>query len=107
MEDLLKNAVYIGWGVATIVVFGILFARRVRSYRRHHDARSRRELLAAFALWAVAIAAGTAIFLALLIPPGTGIRLIATFTALGMYLAAGIVMVTEPFDDEDDKVVAR
>lgn len=94
-DDPIATVGYLLWGIGTIIVFSIVVRRRHHSWQLHHDPRSRRELIAASALYVVAWAAGLSIVLALLIPPGTGIRGFFVFTALGMFTAAGIVMATE------------
>ena len=82
------------WGGGTVLVWGGVLRRSIQSHRIHHDARSRRELIAMSALFLVALASGVAVALALFGTAGTGIRSFATTVALGAFLGAGIVLLS-------------
>jgi hypothetical protein len=91
----LKFAIYVVWGLGTVVVYGIVLRKRRRSYRLHHDARSRRDLISGLALFITSLCSFLAITFVLFGEPGTGIRGLFAATALGAYLGAGIVMASE------------
>jgi len=102
MPDIdVRLAVLLVWGGGTVAVWGAVLARSIRSHRIHHDARSRRELLAMSALFLTALAAGLAVALALFGPDGVGLRSFSTTLALGAYLGAGIVLLSARDVGED------
>jgi hypothetical protein len=83
------------WGGGTLGAYAQVFLNRWRGYRRHHDARSRRDLLEAAGLLLTAFGASAAIALLLFGPIGNGIRGVAVALALGGFLAVGIYMAQE------------
>jgi hypothetical protein len=89
------------WGGGTVVAYGTVFLHRLRSYRLHHDTRSRRELITSFSLLLTAASAAFATGMVLLGPTGTGIRGWFVALALGAFFAAGIVMASETKSDVD------
>lgn len=88
-------AVLLIWGGGSVAVWGQVLRHGLRSHRLHRDARSRRELLARFALFIVALGSALAVILAMFGESGSGLRSFATAVALGMFAAAGIVMAME------------
>ena len=91
----IRFIVIAGWGIAVAVVYSFILAREWRSYDRHHDIRSRRDLLAAFGRWIVAMASCLAILGILFGDYVAGIRGALTALALGAFLGAGIVELTD------------
>lgn len=83
------------WGGGSVLVYGRVLYLRIRSYLIHHDGRARRELLAAAALFLVALGCGISVAFLLFGVSGTPVRQTAVSIALGAFLAAGIIMATE------------
>lgn len=83
------------WGGGCLFTYGTVLARRVRSWRVHHDTRARRDLMSGFALFLTAFAAAAAITFVLFGEAGTGIRGFFTAMALGAFVANGAVMARE------------
>jgi len=90
---------YLIWGLGTLVVYGVVLFKRRHAYVQHNDARSRRDLIEAIALFIVAFGASLAITFVLFGEAGSGIRGWASAVALGAFSAAGLVMATERHDD--------
>jgi hypothetical protein len=88
------------WGIGTVIVYGDVLRGRYRAFRAHRDARGRRELYAAFALFLVAAASALSIFTVLFGPAGTGIRGLVVAISLGAFTAAGLVLRGERGEPE-------
>lgn len=84
-----------GWGVAVAVVYTLVLVRDYRAFLHHHDARGRRDLLASFARFLTALAACLAIMAVLAGNNGVGVRGALTALALGAFLGAGLVELTD------------
>lgn len=93
--DWLRLALVIFWGGGTLWFYGQVLAKRLRSWRLHHDKRSKRDLIAGIALFMVALSSSLSILVVLLGAGGTGIRGFFAAISLGAFLAAGIVMASE------------
>lgn len=91
----LRLAVLLVWGGGTVFVYGRVLRGRYRSFSLHRDERSRRELMASFALFLTALCSCLAVGFVLFGQAGTGIRAFSTAVALGAFFAAGIVMSSE------------
>ena len=83
------------WGVGTVAIYVVVLAQRLMAYWRHNDRRSRRDLLEGFALFLVALGAGSAVGFVLFGEAGATPRGIATAVALGAFTGAGLVMASE------------
>lgn len=89
------------FGVGTPLAWSIATIHSYRSWRKHHDARAGRELLAVMALLLAAMASGFVIFLAVTQPDtGTALRRVFSAFAGGMFFAAGIVFAVEQSKDD-------
>jgi len=86
---------YAIWGIGTLFIYGLILARSVSGARRHHDARSRRELYGDLAYFIVALASSVSITFALFGEPGTGLRGLVIASALGAFTAAGVVKLKD------------
>lgn len=84
-----------GWGIAVAIVYTIVLVREWRAYARHHDIRARRDLFASFARFLTAMAACLAILATLAGDTLVGLRGALTLLALGAFLGAGIVELTD------------
>ncbi len=82
------------WGGGTVLVYGRLLAHRWQVNRERHDRRSRRDVMAAVALFFTAVLAGIAAALFLADPRDRDGHAFAAALALGGFMAAGIVMTT-------------
>lgn len=98
MTDEARLLMLIIWGGGTVTTYGISLARDVRDWRIRRDVRSRRELLESFGLFLAALTASLSIAVVLFAPAGTGIRGMLVATALGAFMAAGVVRVVERKD---------
>lgn len=83
------------WGVGVILVYGFVIFARWRIWRHHHDRRSFRDFLEAFALWLVAFGASAAVASVLIYPDASTIRGFLNSLALGAFFGAGVVMATD------------
>lgn len=93
---------YLLWGLGTVAVYGVVLRGRWHSFRSHHDARSRRELLAGISLFLTALCAGMATWVVLFGEVGSSARSWFVAFALGAFTGAGIVMATERKDEETE-----
>lgn len=91
----IRFLVIAGWGVAVAVVYLLVFARDWKAFSHHRDTRSRRDLLASFARCLTAGAACLAILGVLAGDSVVGLRGALTALALGAFLGAGIVELTD------------
>jgi hypothetical protein len=98
-DELRRLAVLLVWGGATMGAYSSVLLYRLRSWRRHRDARSLRELLTAVALWLTAVSSATAIISVLFVAPGTDLRSWLVAVALGAFTGAGLVMASEAHSD--------
>ena len=83
------------WGVSVAIVYLLVFLREWKAFLRHHDSRGRRDLLASFARFLTAIAACLAILGVLAGDYVVGLRGALTALALGAFLGAGLVELTD------------
>jgi hypothetical protein len=83
------------WGLGTVLIYGAVLVMRVREYRRHHDRRSRREVMIGFVLFLTALGSGLAVAFVLFGEAATTLRGISTAIALGAFTGAGLVMLSE------------
>lgn len=81
------------WGIGTVLVYAAVLALVIRQWRAHKDARSRREVMSAGALFLTALGAGAAIALVIFGEAGTGPRSFAIAVSLGAFTGAGLVML--------------
>lgn len=91
----LRFIVVAGWGVAVAIVYTLVLVRDYRAFIRHHDTRSRRDLLASFGRFLTALAACLAILGVLAGEYVVGLRGALTALALGAFLGAGLVELTD------------
>lgn len=84
---------FLVWGVGTVLVYLAVLVLVVRQWHDHKDARSRREVMSAGALFLTALGSAAAITLVLFGEAGTGPRSFAIAVALGCFTGAGIVML--------------
>ena len=91
---------WVVWGVGTVLVYGALFFRRYRIFRKHQEPRARRDLMEAFGLFLVALAAFLGISAALFGPPGQGWGRLMFAISSGAFFIVGVyaVMEREPSD---------
>lgn len=94
---------YLLWGIGTVLVYGDVLIKRWHSFRMHGDSRSRRELMAGFALFLTALCAGGAVWAVLFGEIGSSLRGGLSAIALGAFTGAGIVMATERKDEETER----
>lgn len=97
------------WGAGVVIVWGFVFVKALRQWRAYHDRRALGDVRSDGALFIVAAFAGAAISLALLtpeLPVDDILRQLARMfsaVALGAFLMAGVVKLTEsPPDPPDD-----
>jgi hypothetical protein len=101
-----RIAVFLLWGVGTVVVYSVVLSVRIQRWRRHkYDRRSAeraeasRNLIAGFALWLTAFCSGAGVALVLFGEAGTGLRSFAVAIALGAFTGAGLIMASEDRED--------
>jgi hypothetical protein len=96
----LRVAFWVVWGVGTVLVYGALFARRYRIFRKHQEPRARRDLMEAFGLFLVSVAAALGITAALFGPTGQGWGRLMFAVSSGVFFVVGLysVMEREPID---------
>ena len=94
-EREIRFIVVAGWGIAVAIVYTLVLVRDYRSFIHHHDDRGRRDLLASFARFLTAIAACLAILGVLAGDYLVGLRGALTALALGAFLGAGLVELTD------------
>lgn len=87
------------WALGVVAVWGSVFIKAVRQWRAYRDRRSRGDVRSDGALFFVAVAAGAAIAFALFSkdvedPLRQMARVFSAF-ALGAFLMAGVVKLTE------------
>lgn len=89
------------WGLGVVGVWLAVFIKAIRQFRAFRDRRARGEVRSDGALFIVAVAAGLSISVALFTqdsPPDDILRQFSRMfsaLALGMFLAAGLVKLTE------------
>ena len=91
--DVERFVVFFGWGVSSVLVWGGVLFGAYRSWTRHRDRRSLREVLSVAALFVTAAGSTIAVFGVLFGESGSTPRQFALALALGMFLGAGIVML--------------
>ncbi len=96
---------YAIWGVGTVVIYGTVARRGLRSWQAHRDERSRRELMERVARFLVALASLASLTLALFGEAGTGIRGLIIALALGAFTAAGAIELRENATSTPDPAV--
>lgn len=105
--DPLRILILVVWGGGTVLVYARALMKRLRSYRIHHDRRSRRDLMVGFALFLTAMCSALAIAFVLFGQQGTGIRGFFVSISLGAFLAAGWVMAGEDASQEASDSIAN
>lgn len=80
---------------AMVAIYGALLLRRIASWRRYHDERARRELLASIALFVVALGAGLSSGAAISQVGDISLRRALSGIAFGSFLAAGILFLLD------------
>ena len=85
----MRLAVFMIWGLGTVLVWGDVLRKRRRKLRRYHDVRARRDFLEGLGLFLVAISSAISIFMVLFGAAGTGLRGLAVAVSLGAFLAVG------------------
>lgn len=99
--DPVELIVALAFGAGTPVAWSIATFHSYRSWLKHRDTRSIRELLAVFALFLAAVASGISIFTAITQPDnGADFRRLLTGVAFGAFLAAGVVFAIEQSKDD-------
>lgn len=94
MDDPIRLVIYGAWAFGSLAIWGRVLGLGLRSYRTWRDLRARRELLADFALFLVALSSCLSIVLLVIGQQGTGIRGFMLALALGGFTGAGIVLAT-------------
>lgn len=89
-----RFAVFLTWGVASTVVWGVVLSDAIGQFRIFNDKRSKRELLRDGALFVTALGSTLAVAGVLFGEQGTTPRTLALAASLGAFLAAGIVRLS-------------
>lgn len=83
------------WGGGTVGAYTQVFVNRLRSWRYHHDARARRDLLEGTGLLIAALASALSTAMLLFTQGHGGLRGFLIALALGAFLAVGVYMAQE------------
>lgn len=81
------------WGIGTVVIYTVLLWQQRVRYVAHRDARSRREMVSAVALWLTALGSALGIAFVLFGEAGNSARSFAVAISLGAFTGAGLLMV--------------
>ena len=97
-----RFAIYLVWGIGTILVYAVVLVRRWLRFQRHrYDRRKavrrdvRKDVMAGAGLFLTALGSGLAVAFVLFGEPGSGPRSFMIALALGAFTGAGLVMVSE------------
>jgi hypothetical protein len=82
------------WAVGTPLVYGAIFFRRLRTFQRHRDPRSRREALEAFGYFLVSVCAFLGIS-AVLYFRGQGFASLMFAISSGVFFVVGLYTVLD------------
>ena len=101
-----RLAIFMLWGGGTVITFGMLLVKRWHRFQVHRSDRRRivriavrHDVLSAVALFLTAFGSAASIFMILFGEAGSTPRSFALALALGAFLGAGLVMLSE--DDVD------
>ena len=86
----IRLAVFMIWGLGTVIVWGDVLRKRRRKLNRFHDIRARRDFLEGLGLFLVAACSAVSIFMVLFGAAGTGLRGAAVAVSLGAFFAVGL-----------------
>lgn len=89
--DHTRFLIFVGWGLASALVWGTVAFGAFERWREHRDRRSKRELLRDGALLITSLGSVVAVLGVLFGESGTTPRAIALAAALGTFLGAGLV----------------
>jgi hypothetical protein len=97
-----RLAIFMLWGGGTVITFGMLLVRRWHRFQVHRSDRRRivrvsvrHDVLSAVALFLTAFGSAASIFMILFGEAGSTPRSFALALALGAFLGAGLVMLSE------------
>lgn len=96
--DLSRLVFYGVWGIGVFFLYFVVIVCRFALWRYHHDRRSFRDFLEAFALWIVAAAASFAVASVLMYPDASSLRGALNALALGAFFGAGVVMALDALE---------
>lgn len=97
-----RLAIFMLWGGGTVITFGLVLWKRWERFRLHRRDRRRivrisvrHDVISAVALFLTAFGAAASIFMILFGEAGSTPRSFALALALGAFLGAGLVMLSE------------
>jgi hypothetical protein len=96
----LGDVITLSWGIGPFLLYAVALYRRLESWHKHGDARSKREVVLALALALAAFAAAMSFVSVVMMIGDSSFRRVLAGIAWSAFGAAGVIWIQEtPRDD--------